>query len=308
MPGAEMPGAAGPRRGLARRARRIRTVDDARQLARRRVPAAVFDYIDGGAEGETTLRANRRALEDITLAPRVGTTRGVPPPSLGTTVAGIPVELPVVLAPIGFTRMMHRTGDLAGAAAAGAAGTVCTLSTFSGHSLEAVAQAARGPLWFQLYFLGGRPGAQQLIRRAAEAGYAGLVVTMDTQTVGMRERDLPHGVSVPLRVTARNVVRFAPEVAARPSWLLDFARDWGGTPVSRPPATPPPRGRRTPGPVPRSATGPGRQPATGPARPVSQQPGRAVNCSAVRCSPMWRRPGTPRSRSRAPPCGTGACR
>lgn len=212
-------------RANARRVARIHTVADARTAARRRVPPTVFDYIDGGAEGETTLAANRRALEMLPVVPRLGNAPGTPAPSLATTVLGTPIDMPVILAPIGFTRMMHRSGDLAGAGAAGNAGTIFTVSTFSGHSLEDVAAAGTGPKWFQLYFLGGRKGAEQLVRRAGDAGYRALVVTLDTQAVGNRERDLHHGVRVPLKVDLRNAIRFAPEALTRPSWLYDFAQD-----------------------------------------------------------------------------------
>lgn len=208
-----------------RRVANIHSVADARAAARRRVPPTVFDYIDGGAEDETTLAANRRALEMLPIVPRLGSAPGTPAPSLATTVLGTPIDMPVMLAPIGFTRMMHRSGDLAGAAAAAGAGTIFTVSTFSGHSIEDVAVAGTGPKWFQLYFLGGRKGAEQLVTRARDAGYRALVVTLDTQAVGNRERDLHHGVRVPLKVDLRSALRFAPEVLTRPTWLYDFARD-----------------------------------------------------------------------------------
>ncbi|MGH8987348.1 MAG: alpha-hydroxy acid oxidase, partial [Acidimicrobiales bacterium] len=208
-----------------RRAGRIRTVDEARVRARRRVPLTVFDYIDGGAGSESTVRANRLALESLPIVPRLGVTRGSPPPVLETSVLGKPIAFPVMLSPLGFARMMHPAGDLAAAAAAGRAGTVHTLSTFSGHTLEEVAVAGTGRRWFQLYFLGGRGGAEALIRRAAESGYEALVVTLDTQAGGMRERDIRHGVRLPLRISTDNVLRFAPQVAVRPGWLLGFAKD-----------------------------------------------------------------------------------
>ncbi len=212
--------------GLQRRnARRIRTVEDARRLARRRIPRAVFDYLDGAAEGEVTLRANRQALEEITFVPRMGTTRGVPAPDTSTTAVGARCSMPVLLSPVGFTRMMEQGGDVAAARAAGDAGTVFTLSTMSGHTIEEVARSSTGPLWFQLYFLGGRGGAEQLIDRAQRAGYGALVVTMDTQTVGNRERDLRHGIKPPLHMTLANAAKFAPQVSLRPSWLAGFALD-----------------------------------------------------------------------------------
>ena len=206
-------------------ARRIWTVSEARQLARRRVPTAVFDYIDGGAEAELTMQANRTAIEALTFLPRMGATSGVPAPDLSASVLGKPVSMPVLLSPIGFTRMMERQGDVAGARAARDAGTIFTLSSMSSHTIEEVAAATSGTLWFQLYFLGGRSGAEQLISRAHAAGYHALVVTLDTQITGNRERDLRHRVKPPLRMSLTNVARFAPQVARHPRWLADFARD-----------------------------------------------------------------------------------
>jgi len=229
-------------------ARRIHTVADARRIARRRVPRAVFDYIDGGAGRELTMGANERAFADVVLRPRMGQTAGVPGPCLATTVLGIPVDLPILLSPVGFTRMMDPLGDVAGAGGAGRAGTIFTLSSMSGHALRDVADAAReasGPLggraglqdpdglevtkgrapWFQLYFLGGRAGAEQLVERARDAGFGALVVTMDTQLPGNRERDLRHGLSPPIELSRRNVLKLAPQVALRPSWLADLVAD-----------------------------------------------------------------------------------
>jgi L-lactate dehydrogenase (cytochrome) len=201
------------------------TVERARTLARRRLPRVVFDYLDGAAETETTARANRRAMLEVTFRPRMGVTAGVPAPDLATTVLGHPVSMPVLLSPIGFTRSMNAAGDVAGARAAGTAGTIFTLSSMSGHTIEEVAAAGTGPLWFQLYFLGGRRGAAQLVERAARAGFEALVVTMDTQIPGNRERDLRHRASMPLRFDPAHVARYAPQVAVRPGWLADATAD-----------------------------------------------------------------------------------
>ena len=185
----------------------------------------MFDYLDGAAETETTARANRRAMLEVTFRPRMGVTAGVPAPELTTTVLGQPLSMPVLLSPVGFTRSMNVAGDVAGARAAGAAGTVFTLSSMSGHTIEEVAAAASGPLWFQLYFLGGRRGAAQLVERAARAGFEALVVTLDTQIPGNRERDLGHRASMPLRFDPAHVARYAPQVAVRPGWLADATAD-----------------------------------------------------------------------------------
>lgn len=211
-----------PGHGASRRAAGIGTYDDARRLARRRVPRAVFDYVDGGAESELTMRANRAAFEAVGFVPRMGVTTG--PSDLATTVLGSPVSLPVLLGPVGYTRLVHSEGDVAGARAAGAAGTIFTLSSMAGHTIEEVADAATGPAWFQLYFLGGRPGAEQLIDRARQAGYRALVVTMDSQIPGNRERDGRHGIKFPLQMTPQTVARLAVQLAPHPGWFLDFRR------------------------------------------------------------------------------------
>lgn len=204
---------------------RLFTVERARTLARRRVPRAVFDYLDGGAESESTMRANRTAMMSVGFRPSMGVTPGDPAPSLSTTVLGQTLSMPVILGPVGFTRMMDRHGDVAAARAAGQAGTGFTLSSMSGHTIEEVGAAAAGPAWFQLYFLGGRAGAAQLVDRAQRAGFEALVVTMDTQFPGHRERDLRNGVKPPLQMNLRNMVKFAPQVALHPDWLMEFARD-----------------------------------------------------------------------------------
>jgi isopentenyl diphosphate isomerase/L-lactate dehydrogenase-like FMN-dependent dehydrogenase len=212
--------------GVADRAlARLKTVDDARELARRALPRVVFDYIDGAAEAERTMRANRDAFEAVGFVPQMAVPGLTVSPSLSTTVLGQEVALPVVLAPVGFTRAMAPAGDVAGAAAARKAGTLFTLSSMSGHTMEEVAAAAGGPAWFQLYGLGGRAGAEQLVARARDTGYTALVVTVDTPIPGNRERDLHHGVTMPLRVTRETATRFAPQAILRPGWLYRFARD-----------------------------------------------------------------------------------
>jgi isopentenyl diphosphate isomerase/L-lactate dehydrogenase-like FMN-dependent dehydrogenase len=203
----------------------IRTVADARALARRRVPRAVFDYLDGAAEGERSMRANVAALDAVQFRPRVGATRGRDPSPSVRTVLGIPVSLPVLLSPVGSSRSMHVRGDVAGARAAGSAGTIFTVSTMSGHTMEEIATEADGPLWFQLYFLGGRSGAERLVDRARRAGYHAIVVTLDTQSPGPRERELRHGLSPPIEVNLPTIRKMARQVVARPQWLAAAARE-----------------------------------------------------------------------------------
>ncbi len=211
--------------GDARAARRINTVGDARRLAQRRVPGPVWDYLDGGAAAEVTLRANVGAFEQVRFRPRSAASPPDPNPDLTTTVLDTTVSMPLLMSPVGFTRMMHSDGDLAAAAAAGAAGTIATLSSMSGHTIAEVAAAATGPLWFQLYFLGGRAGAEVLVAQAKAAGYRALLVTIDTEMPGNRERELRYGLSPPLQLDRRTIAKMAPLVLRRPRWLVAAAKD-----------------------------------------------------------------------------------
>ena len=198
-------------------------VDDARRLAKRRLPRMIFDYVDGGARSELTKDANRAAFEEVTFRPRMAV--HVAAPVTETTVFGVSASMPLLVSPCGGLRAVHPDGDAGVARAAGRAGTVFTLSTASGMSIEEVQATAPGPLWFQLYFLGGRAGAEILIDRAQRANYRALLVTVDTNVVGVRERDVRNGMTQGPNVNARNIVRFAPHVAVRPRWFYNFVRD-----------------------------------------------------------------------------------
>ena len=182
----------------------------------------VFDYVDGAARAGLTFAANRDAFDNMTFRPRMA--MPVTTIDLATTVLGLPVAMPLLLSPCGGLRAVHPEGEAGVARAASAAGTVFTLSSASGMSIEHVAAAADGPLWYQLYFLGGRDGAERLVDRAATVGYRALVVTIDTAVAGLRERDVRNGMTQGPYVNARNIVRFAPHVAVRPRWLANFVR------------------------------------------------------------------------------------
>src|ERR1700674_1276257 len=171
---------------------RVVNIDDLRRAAQRRLPRSVFDYIDGGAEGEITLRENIRAFEAVTFRPRNAVAVGEC--NLRTQIMGAELSFPGILAPIGYSRLMHPDGECAAARAAGAAGTAYILSTMSGHKLEDVRASSTGPLWYQLYLVGGREVAEAAVERARLAGFSVLVVTIDTSALGNRERDLRNGV------------------------------------------------------------------------------------------------------------------
>lgn len=204
---------------------RVVSVEDLRPMARRRVPRAVFDYLDGGAEGEVTLRENCRAFADLTFRPRHAV--ALSDCSLCTRALGLDLSVPFMLAPVGYSRLMHPGGEVAAARAAGQAGTAYILSTISGHRLEDVKAASTGPVLYQLYLLGGRAAAEAAIERARVAGFAGLVVTIDTPVAGIRERDLRNGMKELVGPGLLEKVPYLPEILSHPGWLVGFLRDGG---------------------------------------------------------------------------------
>jgi isopentenyl diphosphate isomerase/L-lactate dehydrogenase-like FMN-dependent dehydrogenase len=215
-------------------------IEDLRSQACRRLPKVVFDYIDGGAEAEFTMRENRRAFEAITFRPRHAVaippsgsrndSRNNLPNALRTSVLGSDLSMPVLLAPVGYCRVMHPTGEVAAARAAGSAGTAYILSTVSGHRLEDVKAASAGPVWYQLYLTGGREAAENAIHRAQAAGYSVLVITIDSTMIGLREREIRGGMDELLRGSLWSKLRFLPQFLSRPRWLTRFLLD-GGLPV-----------------------------------------------------------------------------
>lgn len=206
---------------------RVINISDLRRLAERRVPKAVFDYLDGGAEGEITLRENCRAFEQILFRPRQAV--AMETCNLRTTVLGHEISFPVILAPVGYCRLIHPEGEIAAARAAGEAGTGYILSTISGHKLENVKAGTKGFTWYQLYLAGGRVAAEGAIERARKAGYSALVVTIDTAIVGLRERDPRNGVPQLMGENLLAMVPFFPQLLVRPRWLISFLLD-GGVP------------------------------------------------------------------------------
>jgi isopentenyl diphosphate isomerase/L-lactate dehydrogenase-like FMN-dependent dehydrogenase len=205
----------------------IVNISDFRPLAQRRLPKAVFDYLDGGADAEITLRENCRAFDDITFRPRCAV--AFSDCNLKTTVLGNELSFPVMLAPVGYSRLMHPGGEVAAASAAGKAGTAYILSTISGHPMEKVKAASPGPVFYQLYLLGGRAAAEAAIDRARTAGFSALVVTIDTPVAGLRERDLRNGIKELLGLNPVAMVPFLPNILAHPRWLAQFLLD-GGVP------------------------------------------------------------------------------
>jgi len=204
---------------------RVVNIADLRLLAERRLPRAVFDYIDGGADAELTMRENSRVFDDVTLRPRNAV--AIPQCDLCVTVLGTRLDLPFLLAPVGSSRMFYPRGEEAAARAAGSAGTAYILSTLSGCRLEDVKTASSGPVWYQLYLVGGRDVASAAIARARAAGCSALVVTIDTAVSGLRERDARNGTKELLGSSFASKLPFLSQFLARPRWLSGFLRDGG---------------------------------------------------------------------------------
>ena len=201
----------------ARRLRRAASVEDLRDQARRRVPRAVFDYTDGGAGREVSLRRSRAAFDRVEFLPTV--LRDVSSVDVSTTVLGRPAALPLVMAPTGFTRMMNHQGEPAVARAAARAGVPYALSTMGTTSPERLAaEAPEARRWFQLYLWRDRAASTEIVRRAAENGYEALVLTVDTPVGGLRLRDVRNGMTIPPALTARTIL----DGARHPSWWANL--------------------------------------------------------------------------------------
>ena len=202
-------------------------IHDLRRLAHGRLPKVVFDYPDGGAESELTLRENCRVFDDVTFRPRQAV--AIPECDLHTRVLSADLAFPAILAPIGYSRLMHPGGEVAAAASAEEAGLAYTLSTISGHKLENVRAASNAPVWYQLYLVGGREVAEGAIDRARRAGFSALVVTIDTPMAGMCERDPRNGMKELLGGSIFSKLPFLPQMFTHPRWLVPFLMD-GGVP------------------------------------------------------------------------------
>ncbi len=201
---------------------RMVSAEDFRALAHRRLPKSVFEFVDGGAGQELTLNANRSDFEKIRLLPRVLT--DVSRPDLSTSLWSETLPTPLVISPMGSCALVRPEADIAIARAAAARGIPYTLSTMATTGIERMARAVQGPLWFQLYVLKDFDFNRQLVRRAEEFGYSTLVVTVDLQAGGKREKDLRNGISIPLRPSPRHLW----EAMLHPGWSLRMLR--GGLP------------------------------------------------------------------------------
>lgn len=193
-------------------------IDDLRALARRRVPRAVFDMVDGGADDETTLRDNRAKFAEYRFVPTV--LNGVGDVATDTTMLGTPVAAPIALAPAGFQRVVHHDGEAAVARASGERGIPFTVSSASSTSLEDIARTGAGPHWFQIYMWRDRGIVRDCLERASAAGYSAACVTVDVGAASQRRRDVRNGMTIPPRVTPARLV----DGARHPAWWWNFVR------------------------------------------------------------------------------------
>jgi L-lactate dehydrogenase (cytochrome) len=196
----------------------LHSVDDARAAAQRRLPRVIFDFVDGGAETELSLRRNREAFSGVELMPRV--LRGVGEVDLRADLLGTSSALPLALCPTGATRAIFAKGEPEVATAAASAGIPYSLSVAGTSTIEEVATASSGPLWFQLYTAKDRGWCRTLIEAARSAGYVALIVTVDTAASGVRERDLRNGLRMPLAIGPTALL----EGLRRPRWAAQFLR------------------------------------------------------------------------------------
>jgi L-lactate dehydrogenase (cytochrome) len=205
-------------RGAERRLGQAVTIADLRDASRRALPRVVFDFVDSGSEDEVAMRRNRAAFEAVEMVPRV--LHDVSEIDTATSLLGFDSALPLMLAPTGFTQLIHHDGERAVARAAAAAGIPYVASTMSNASLEQIAAEPAGPRVFQLYMWRDRGVCAELVERAREAGYRAMILTVDSQVSGLRERDIRNGLTIPPTVRPRTAL----EGLARPGWSLGFAR------------------------------------------------------------------------------------
>jgi len=204
-------------------ASRIQSVADAHYFAERRVPKGIFQMFEAGSGSNVTMRENQRAFEEVMFRPRAAVFHRER--DLRTTVLGHEISMPVIVSSVGYLGIGHPDREAGVARAAGAAGTIQFLSGVTNTPVEEVIGAASGPVFYQLYYIGGREASAAIIERAKEAGAAGLVVIADTAAIARpRDRAYPERASVPMAVTPREALRFAPQVMATPRWGLKYVR------------------------------------------------------------------------------------
>lgn len=207
---------------LSRRTRKLEraaNIADLRLLARARLPRGIFDYIDGGAEDEITMRRNSDAFRDFEFVPRI--LRNVADIDTSTTLLGRTLSSPLIFSPTGFTRIAHSQGELSVARVAAKHGLPYCLSTLSTRSIEEVAAVSNGPKWFQVYVWRDRGLVRDMLSRAQAHGYEAIMLTVDTAVLGRRERDVRRGFTLPPKLGPGTII----DGILHPAWTWDFVRN-----------------------------------------------------------------------------------
>jgi isopentenyl diphosphate isomerase/L-lactate dehydrogenase-like FMN-dependent dehydrogenase len=211
------------RRADVKTAAKIESVEDARALAERRLPKGIFQMFEAGSGSNATMDENERAFREIMFRPRAAIF--TPQRDLRTTVLGHELSMPAIVSSVGFLGIGHRDGEAGVARAAGAAGTIQFVSGVTSTPIEDIMAAASGPVFYQLYYIGGREASAPIIERVKRAGVSGLVLTVDTPTIARpRDRSYDERASVPTAINLREALRFAPQALSKPRWLADYLR------------------------------------------------------------------------------------
>jgi isopentenyl diphosphate isomerase/L-lactate dehydrogenase-like FMN-dependent dehydrogenase len=199
---------------------KIHSVEDAQYWARRRMPRGLHDQIEDASGISATLVENQAAFQRIEFAPRAALK--FPERKLATTVLGHEISLPVLTSPTANIRIFHEDGERGVARATGAAGTIACISSFTGTPIEEILEVATGPVFFQLYFLGGRENAERMIQRARDCGATAIILTVDHAAFSQRERNVRLRVDAPIMSNFGSLLRFTPQALRRPAWLAGF--------------------------------------------------------------------------------------
>ena len=212
-------------------ASRIESVSDARYLAERRLPKSLFQMFEAGSGSDVTLRGNVQAFQEVMFRPRGAVF--APRRELARSVLGQSISLPVIVSPVGGLGLGHRDGEPGVARAAGKAGTIMVVSGACATPIEQIMAAASGPVFYQLYYFGGREASAAIIERVKRAGVSGLVITIDT-AAPVRARDRPYRErrALPQGDGLREAIRFAPQALTKPGWLADFLRSGRQLPMA----------------------------------------------------------------------------
>lgn len=204
-------------------ASKILSVDDARYFAQKRVPKGIFQMFEAGSGSNVTAEDNVKAFEAVRFRPRNAVFH--PTHDISTTVLGHKISMPAIVSSVGFLSIGHTDGEAGVARATGDAGTIQFVSGVTGTPIEKIMEAATGPVFYQLYYIGGRNKSAPIIDRVKRAGVSGLILTVDTPTIA-RPRDLPYieRRGVPYEINLKEAIRFLPQLWSKPAWTWDFIR------------------------------------------------------------------------------------